>query len=185
MDECSVPRNRRQLSGVADWFPREGARELVSIGMAPRFMDSASARRVLVEGKFAPDREILLEESVRDQMKGQSDPTAKIEGLQFRTHEIGFRTVSSVPCLVSIANSWFPAWKAEVNGVPTPVIKANVAFQAIEVSAGVHQVRFWYSANSFFAGLAVTVMTSVVMCWIWRRGGRGVEGKSTAQADLP
>jgi hypothetical protein len=35
-----------------------------------------------------------------------------------------------------VADTWFPGWRAEVNGRPVPIDHANVAFKAVEVPAG-------------------------------------------------
>ena len=35
-----------------------------------------------------------------------------------------------------VADTWFPGWRAEVNGRPVPIDHANVAFKAVEVPTG-------------------------------------------------
>ncbi|MGZ5569388.1 MAG: YfhO family protein, partial [Limisphaerales bacterium] len=47
-------------------------------------------------------------------------------------------------------------WKAFVDGKGVPVLRANEAFQAIEIPAGKHAIRFIYRSNSFYAGAALS-----------------------------
>jgi hypothetical protein len=37
---------------------------------------------------------------------------------------------------------WHPWWRAELDGHPTEILKANVLFRAVEVGPGVHRVHF-------------------------------------------
>jgi len=45
---------------------------------------------------------------------------------------------------------------------PTPILKANLAFMAIALPAGSHEVRLGYSPNSFMLGLTITSISLVV-----------------------
>ena len=37
---------------------------------------------------------------------------------------------------------WHPWWRAELDGHPTEILKANVLFRAVQVGPGIHRVRF-------------------------------------------
>jgi hypothetical protein len=37
---------------------------------------------------------------------------------------------------------WHPWWRAELDGAPAPMLKANVLFRAVAVGPGRHRVRF-------------------------------------------
>jgi len=43
------------------------------------------------------------------------------------------------------ADAWHPQWVATVNGQKTPVLRANLAFKAIQVPAGKSTILFEYS----------------------------------------
>ena len=44
-------------------------------------------------------------------------------------------------------SSFYPRWKAEVDGRLEPVVPANHAFSAVFVKKGQHQVRFFYDKS--------------------------------------
>ena len=46
-------------------------------------------------------------------------------------------------------DAWHPWWRAEVDGQPARILKANVLFRAVLVGPGVHRVHFAFEP---FAG---------------------------------
>ena len=49
-----------------------------------------------------------------------------------------------------------PGWQATVNGNSARILVANHAFQAVEVPAGISEVKFRYRPAGLFAGLAIS-----------------------------
>ena len=56
-----------------------------------------------------------------------------------------------------LMDSYYPGWKAWVDGVPAKVERANYMFRAVSLSGGEHVIRFVYHPTSFLAGLFVTL----------------------------
>lgn len=59
--------------------------------------------------------------------------------------------------MLVLADAWYPGWKAEVDGVPTPVVPAYYTFRGVAVPGGAHTVRFHYAPTSFYLGLGISV----------------------------
>jgi len=51
---------------------------------------------------------------------------------------------------VALNDVWHPWWRAEIDGKPAEILRANAIFRAVEVPAGEHRVRFTFHP---FAGL--------------------------------
>lgn len=64
-------------------------------------------------------------------------------------------------------------WRAWVDGQPAPIHPANGLFQAIQVPAGVHRIRWEYQPGSWPLGVAVTAISLLtgVGTWGWHRAG--------------
>jgi uncharacterized membrane protein YfhO len=85
--------------------------------------------------------------------------------------------------LLVVADNWFPAWQATVDGRETPVLRAYHALRAVPVPAGEHAVEMVYRSESVARGLWISLSTSLLLLaglgWGWRR-----ESRATAEPGL-
>jgi uncharacterized membrane protein YfhO len=68
---------------------------------------------------------------------------------------------------VVIAQAYYPAWKAYVDGQPARIWRANYAFQAVEVPAGQHQVLLRYEDKRLLMGAALSSLGLLVCLGLW------------------
>ena len=52
---------------------------------------------------------------------------------------------------------------------PIPLLRANHAFQAIEVPAGRHEVRLVYEDRLFYYGARISLLTAALWAALWLR----------------
>ena len=75
-----------------------------------------------------------------------------------------------------MSETYYPGWKAYVDGREEEILRANYAFRAIPVGPGSHRIEVVYQSLSFKIGLAVSLLTIFLLIagWIiWaRRKGR-------------
>jgi len=58
-----------------------------------------------------------------------------------------------------VAESWFPGWRASVDGREVPIDRAQKAFIAVDLEPGVHTVRFEYHRQwYFYAGATLSLL---------------------------
>ncbi|MEI7511352.1 MAG: YfhO family protein [Candidatus Peregrinibacteria bacterium] len=88
---------------------------------------------------------------------------------------MSLRVSSSGNNLLLMSETWYPGWKAVVDGKETPILRANHSFRAIPLSAGVHQVVMKFEPQSFvwgwrvFSGTIFLFFSSVLGYWVWRK----------------
>ncbi len=61
------------------------------------------------------------------------------------------------PGWLVLRDNWFPGWKAEVDGAPARILRADYAFRAVALPAGSHRVVFRYRPASFYWGIGVSL----------------------------
>lgn len=60
-----------------------------------------------------------------------------------------------------LADSWYPGWRATVDGVETEVFPVEGILRGVLVKEGSHEIVFRYRPNSFLLGLALTATTAI------------------------
>jgi hypothetical protein len=114
-----------------------------------------------------PDRSFpLADEGGADQAQldrwlqgGQNAQPGKAEITAYRSDEMVVRTASERNTLLFLADSYYPGWKALVDGREEKVYRADYLFRAVPVPAGQHEVRFFFEPDSFDLGRSITLFT--------------------------
>ncbi len=73
-----------------------------------------------------------------------------------------------------LSDPFYPGWRAELDGKPAPILRANYAFRSVAVPAGVHQVTMTFQPVSWYAGLGISALTLLILLVLmvivlWRR----------------
>ncbi len=63
--------------------------------------------------------------------------------------------------IVVVSDTDYPGWEATVDGVATPILRANLAFRAVALPAGKHQVTMRFRPRPARAGLIVSTLSIV------------------------
>jgi hypothetical protein len=69
--------------------------------------------------------------------------------------------------LLFMSETDYPGWKAYVDGRKEEILRANYVFRAIPVGPGSHRIEVIYDSLSFKVGLAVSLLTSVIILTVW------------------
>lgn len=71
---------------------------------------------------------------------------------------------SDTNALFVLSDTYYPGWRATIDGKKTPVYRANYAFRAIVLPQGSHRVVVSYEPESVMIGLWTTIVSFIV--WI-------------------
>ncbi|UCH60414.1 MAG: YfhO family protein [Anaerolineales bacterium] len=62
-----------------------------------------------------------------------------------------------------LSDVWYPGWRAYIGQQEVSIIRANYLFKAIQLPAGVHEVTFTYKPSTFYAGIAVSLVSCILV----------------------
>ncbi|HET7294722.1 MAG TPA: YfhO family protein [Vicinamibacteria bacterium] len=147
-DEVRTYRVRHALPRA---FAVTGARVRPGEDPLGLLLDPASA--------FDPRREVLLENGA-PRPPGEG---GRVHGLELRYDGVAFETEMSAPGHVVLLEAWDPGWRATVDGLPAPVLRANMVFRAVPVPAGRHVVEMRYRPPEVVAGAALSAATALAL----------------------
>jgi hypothetical protein len=90
-----------------------------------------------------PKRTLLLEHVPPHPPTGPGgEGTARI--VDYRNTEVTVDVDSDTGGFLLHTDAWHPWWRADVDGVPAPILKADVLFRAVQVGPGRHRIRFTF-----------------------------------------
>jgi len=100
---------------------------------------------------------------------------------------VRLRVSRQAPGFLIAANAYDPGWKATIGGEETPVLRANYAFQAVEIPPGSWEVELRYRPDSLIQGLWIGAGSLLVAAGVglmsWR--GRQRERQRECPGDRP
>ncbi len=150
-------------NGLFDWERRVTSLPLLTGGQKILFADEQQTLTALVSGGFNPREQVLLSNEAASNISKNEAALVKISETIFSANKIEARFEADKPSIIVAAQTFYPNWKAYVDGKPATLIRANHAFQAVQVLAGGHQLKLVYEDRMFSIGSAISLI-SLALC---------------------
>jgi hypothetical protein len=112
----------------------------------------AEALRLVTEPGFDPERTAIVEVPV-DVNPTAEGATGSATYRADSTQSARVHVEARAPSLVLVRNAHEDAWRAEVDGRPAPVLRADYFLQAVPVPPGEHTVVLRYEDRTIAYGL--------------------------------
>jgi len=141
------------------WQERQSFLPLATAGQRPIFADDSETLDNLSSADFDPRRTVYLPLSARDQVTVTNASETKVIFQQFGAQQAHLTVEAPARALVVVAQGFYHDWHAYVDGKPVPLLRANHAFQAVEVPAGQHEITLRYEDWAFRLGAAISALT--------------------------
>jgi len=153
-----------QPGKATEWQCRPTHLPWVTAGQKPVFADPAATLAALAAPDFDPRQTVYLPMEARALVTVSNASPARISVREFSAHKVRLEIEASKPALVVIAQSFYHNWRAWVAGRPARLLRANHAFQALEIPAGRHQVALIYQDRVFHCGSLISLIAAAV--WV-------------------
>jgi hypothetical protein len=147
----------------------------------------------LQDPSFDPHHSVILDESLRDTDAELGEPFATIGGqwtplstpdplgetadvVVKDANQLKVHVNAQRPGVLVLSETFYPAWRAYVDGRPTHIYRANYLFRAVAIPAGAHEVEMRYESTAFQVGVLVSAGTLITLlaigCSLWLRARR-------------
>jgi hypothetical protein len=113
--------------------------------------------RALVRGGISSARELLLTGNCAGAPTGTPENAVGSAVIrQYGSDRVVVDVAGVTPAYLVLTDTWFPGWRATIDGAPTAVFRAHHAFRAVWVPPGQHAVAFEYRPASVISGALVS-----------------------------
>ncbi|HVM49871.1 MAG TPA: YfhO family protein, partial [Candidatus Acidoferrum sp.] len=144
-------------TNAVDWVRRDTWLPIIMAGQKPLFADNAGTLAAIGSARFDPRHEVYLPREAEGRIHATEATSARVVSSQFSAQRVSLTVEAAAPAMVSVAQAFYHPWHAYVDGKPTPLWRANYAFQALEVPTGRHEVRLAYEDRAFVAGCIISL----------------------------
>ena len=140
----------------------------------------------LLSPEFDPQTSVVLEQSAgcseRDNAQPARGPDVRIVTLE--PMRVRLQTDMNRPGYAVLTDTYYPGWRARVNGESVKILRANGTVRAVRVPAGAVEIVFEYVPMSFYAGTGIAGLAGLFMCcsmWVSRRRAKMVNGRTSQE----
>ena len=118
--------------------------------------DDEAALAALRDPGFDPARQVIL--AAGQEMAANDPAQSQAEIIAYEPEQVQIRASLDTPGYLVLTDTYYPGWRAEVDGQPVPIRRADLYFRAVALEAGEHEVIFRYEPTSAYAGLVVGLL---------------------------
>ena len=79
--------------------------------------------------------------------------------IEYKPNYVRITASAENDCFLVISDTYYPGWKAYIDGKEEPILKANYVLRALFMKAGTHTVEFKYTPASFKLGAMMSLLT--------------------------
>ena len=160
-------------TNMLEWAARTNYLPMATAGQMPVFTDSTNSLIRLLDPDFDPREAVFLPEAAKPFLRDTRRTQARIIKSHFSAHHVGLEVEAPETSLVVLSQTVYHLWRAEVDGRPARLWRANHAFQALEVPAGNHHVKLVYRDDLFRLGALISCLSLALICrlpWLLQGG---------------
>jgi hypothetical protein len=137
--------------------PRTTFLPLVTAGQNPVYLSDADTLNALIEPEFDGSKMVILSPDEKPLVTVTHQTSARILDSKFTDQTVDIEAEAAEPSLVVIAQTYYHDWRVEVDGQPSPLLRANEGFQAVQIPSGRHHIRLTYADRAFQTGAAISI----------------------------
>lgn len=124
----------------------------------------------IVDKLLDPDTDLLttvIVETDRAQINASSKKVGTATFVEYLPSSVTIKVEATEASLLFLSDTFYPGWRAYVDGVDAPIYRANFVFRAVPVPTGEHTVRFVYDPLSWKIGLYLSGAGLVLLFLVW------------------
>jgi hypothetical protein len=165
----------------------ENKNALGRVSFATNFivMDSSKIVQALRSNEYDYRNTIALLEKpsitfpeVRNDSPAPAAPPLSVTWKRYAPNDRAIKVTAPANGYLRISEVYYPGWKMFVDGKPSPLYRADLAWMAIPLTKGEHLVEMKPHSLDFAKAAWITFPLALVLCLYWIAVGTALTGKS-------
>ena len=160
------------LENGVRFTPISSGRRLRWVPCAILVRDEEAAWQMLFSGRFDPDRQVIIEDGGNLVAPDctEEDRSAGAIIVSDQPNQVLVQVHSQSPGWLVLSDTWYPSWRASLDGEDVPISHADYLFRAVRLEAGNHEVNFSYRPTSLISGSLMSLVAWMVLWVAWKKG---------------
>ncbi len=121
--------------------------------------DVSNVGRRLLERDFDPASSGIVEEPVPLQEESTPPGKSGVKILSYTPSRVEISVETSVSGFLVLTDSYYPGWRARVNGKPVKIYRTDDLFRGVVVPAGTSTILFSFLPTHFYLALFISMFT--------------------------
>ena len=114
------------------------------------------AQKVIRQPGFDLRHKVVLEEPLPEGYSPLPDESSVAKIVDYKANRVVINAELEQPGILVLSDSFYPGWRATVDGEPTKIYRVDGLFRGVPLDEGSHTVIFQYSPGSFTMGVYIT-----------------------------
>jgi len=123
----------------------------------------AEARSLIQKGEIDFRRTAIVDREIAPFPPGDSGGTDEIKVLAYQPASLELSIRTSAPAFFVLSETYYPGWKAWLDGTPAPIYPTNIAFRGLVVPPGNHDVRMEFRPTILATSIGVSSFTATLL----------------------
>ncbi len=126
-------------------------------------LDDGETAEEIYRSDFKPAERLILASGEPVHTGGRQRPDESVEITEYKPEHLVMTVRASADGYVLLSDTWFPGWVARVDGVETPIQRADLVFRGVRVTPGEHRIEMDYQPQSLRNGAIVSAFALLLV----------------------
>ena len=121
-------------------------------------MRSRHCERLLGDPAFDPRAAVVLSDGSDPRPPARAAANESVQIVAYEPERVAITADVASPAVLVLADAFYPGWQATVDGVPAPILRANLMFRGLALEPGRHEIVFSYRPAAWRLGAAISLI---------------------------
>lgn len=141
---------------------------------AVRVKDNLELQKLIHDPQFNPWRTVAMLNGDAPKLEtcegsSSSEQNNEVKVVRHHSNRISLRADMKCRGMVIVADTFYPGWRATVDGKPAEIREVYGALRGIVVDSGAHEIEMRFQPLSVYGGAGLTMFGTMLAVVAWRR----------------